>query len=256
MATGAMAAATIGSAIIASKASSSANKAALKGADIQAQAAMHAAELQRETQKQVRKDTWPFRRVGGREASRLADVDIPGLRSLITSPMTQRKYVTQNPFFKSMADEAQSRLFQSEAARGKVGSGGTAKALQNSLLLLGSDLVNQNINQRLGLIGASQNLTSTGLNAAVQTGMGAIQGAGNIGDLMTQRGNVLAAGQVAQRSPLLAGLNTGMATGANLYSLFGNSATAQRGTPAPITSSAGTAPLISGGGGAPVYASI
>ena len=99
--------------------------------------------------------------------------DISGVRGLVTDPNQQASFVQNNPFFTALADDAQRRIFGSQAARGKLGSGGTAEALQNSLLLLGNDLLGQNIQQRQGLIQSGlglnqqrQNLTSLGANAA------------------------------------------------------------------------------------------
>jgi len=238
MATGALAAATIGSAAIASKSAKSQNKATRSSAQTQARASDRAIAEQSATRRQIRRDLAPARRIAGdpKVFERLSD--------LIQHPSVQAGFVRKSPFFEAMAGEAQTRLFQNQAARGKLGSGETAKALQNSLFLLGSDIVNQSIQQRL-------NLATLGLNAAAQTGASSLQSASNISDLMTQRGNVQAAGIAGQRSPLLAGLNTGLQTGTSLYSLFGG-----RTSPAPITTSTGTAPTIFGGGGAPVFASI
>ena len=81
------------------------------------------------------------------------------LSSLVNDPNAQAEYITNNPFYQSLADDAQNRIFANQAARGKLGSGETAEALQTSLVLLGQDILNQGIQQR-------QNLATLGSNAA------------------------------------------------------------------------------------------
>lgn len=110
-----------------------------------------------------------------------------GLLDLITKPEEQLKYVQNNPFFEAMAKKSTDTLLANQAARGKLGSGGTAEALQNSLLLLGNDLLNQNIGQR-------QNIANMGAAAAAQTANATQNNANSISDLYTQKGNAQAAG--------------------------------------------------------------
>ncbi len=162
-------------------ASGGADKAAERAADIQSQSADKAIELQRETRDIVRGDLQPFREAGQSQLSPLT--------SLISDPKAQLDFIQGNPFFKVLADDAQNRLFSNQAAKGKVGSGGTAKALQNSLLLLGQDLLNQNINQR-------QNLVNVGGNAAAGQASATQQSGNALSDLITGQGNVRAAGQI------------------------------------------------------------
>lgn len=155
-----------------------------------AKAAKGAAEVQAQATKEARGDVRKAERIGRMDLRDFREVGrdaIPGLTNLVTDPTAQRDYVQQNPFFQSLADESQRRLLNNSAARGKVGSGGTAEALQNSIMLLGNDLVAQNIQQRQGLV-------KTGLAAA--GGMANIsQNAGmTIADLRTQGGNAAASG--------------------------------------------------------------
>lgn len=161
--------------------SDKAAKAAKKAAKIQAKSAAEAIAFQRESRDLARADLQPFRDAGISQLS--------GLSSLISDPNAQLDFVQNNPFFNALASDAQSRLFSNQAARGKVGSGGTAQALQNSLLLLGQDLLNNSINQRM-------NLATMGQNAAAGQGTATIQAGSTISDLFTQQGNALAAGQV------------------------------------------------------------
>lgn len=169
----------------------------------QARSAEKAIEFQREALETIRGDLAPFRELGTEAIS--AEGPGPSLVDLVRDPRAQREFVEESPFFKSLADQAQRRIFSNQAARGKVGSGGTAEALQNSLLLLGSDLVSQNVGQRL-------NLASVGESAAAQTGVQTGQAGRTISDLITQQGNVLGAGQVgaanARQQATSTGLNT------------------------------------------------
>lgn len=106
-------------------------------------------------------------------------------------------YVQNNPFYKSLADDAQQRLLANQAAKGKVASGGTADALQTSLLNLGNGLVQQQV-------GTLQNQVNSGQNAAnatsgLQTDRGAVQAGGVVGSA-----NALQTGYQNQIATLLA----------------------------------------------------
>jgi len=112
---------------------------------------------------------------------------LDSLTALINDPNAQSDFITNNPFFEALADDAQRRIFGSAAATGKMKSGGTAEALQNSLLLLGTDLVNNNVTQQMNL--ANMGLTAAGGQANVST-----VGGVNIADLMGDMASAEAAG--------------------------------------------------------------
>lgn len=106
-------------------------------------------------------------------------------------------YVQNNPFYKSLADDAANRLKASEASKGKLASGGTADALQTSLLNLGNGLVQQQV-------GTLQNQVNSGQTAASnitggQVGKGNVQSAGVMGV-----NNAMQTGYQNQISTLLA----------------------------------------------------
>lgn len=67
------------------------------------------------------------------------------LNQLTNDPNAQRDFIQNNPFFNALAGDAQNRIFNNQAARGKVGSGETAAGLQNELTKLGSSLLSQEI---------------------------------------------------------------------------------------------------------------
>lgn len=151
-------------------------QAAGRAGNAQQAAADQAAEMQREAEKkaleaskagttQGRADLQPFTAAG---ASALPNLQsgLTSLQDLVQNPQSQASFIQNNPFFDALANRAKTDLFSNQAAKGKVGSGGTAEALQNSLVLLGSDLLNQNITQRGNVNAQNQNLANMGLNAA------------------------------------------------------------------------------------------
>lgn len=151
----------------------------------------------------VRADLQPFREAGAGQ--------LTGLSELISDPEAQRRFVTENPFFESLASDAERRLLSNAAARGKVGSGGTAAALQDALLRLGTGLVGQNVQQR-------QNLATLGANAAAGQATATQQTGSNVANLITGAGNAQAAGQIGAANARQAGfsnlLNTGLGVAA------------------------------------------
>lgn len=122
---------------------------------------------------QIRSDFDPFLGAGQRA--------VQGLEGLITDPTQQRAFIENNPFYESLASDSERRLLQNQAARGKIGSGSTAEALQQSLLRLGTELLNNNIAQRFGL-------TEVGMNAANQLSGVEQNSARTIADLLRAQG--------------------------------------------------------------------
>lgn len=185
--------------------------AAEEAAAVQAASADKAIASQERSLATVRSDLEPFRTAGAEQLPQVA-TGIDDVSGLVNDPARQAAFVQDNPFFKALADDAERRIFTNQAARGKVGSGDTAKALQNALLLTGTNLVGQNINQRQGVISQRQNLAALGANAAAGTAT-ATQGINNqIGNLITGAGNAQAAGIVGAQNAR----NQGASNAANL----------------------------------------
>lgn len=178
--------------------------AANNAAQQQAQAAQNAINAQQNSLTQIRGDLQPFRDAGSST--------VGGLTQLVNNPTAQTSFIQNNPFYASLAEDAKNKLFSNEAARGKVGSGGTAAALQNSLLLLGSDLLNQNITQK-------QNLATLGSNAAAQTGTATQNAALNTTGLLTDQGNAGAAGTIGAYNAKTGAINNALGTATNLYGI-------------------------------------
>lgn len=81
-------------------------------------------------------------------------------------------YIKNNEFYNTLAKDAERRLLANQAAKGKVGSGGTAQALQEQLLGLGNGLVNQDINRLQTQ--ANTGVAASGNVAGMLAGQGAV----------------------------------------------------------------------------------
>lgn len=177
-------------------------------------------EFQKESRDTARADLEPFRSAGA--------TDITGLAELVTNPQKQLEFIQNNPFFGAMAEKAKSDILGNAAAKGKVGSGGTAEALQNSLLLLGNDLINQDVNRRhnlaaLGSNAAAGQATAT-QNTAGQVGSAYSDTSNTIASLITQGGDAVAAGKMGAANARTNAMNNLMNTGIAALSLCDHNA--------------------------------
>jgi len=134
------------------------------------------------------------------------DKGLQSLTDLALNPQAQADFIKNSPFYNAMVGDAQSRLMKNQATRGKLGSGDTAKALQDEVLKIGSDLMQRELSNREGLAGygltASQGQSNlnrdlgTSLsnlvnnNAQFKSGIQQV-GANNITNLNTGMGNTL-----------------------------------------------------------------
>lgn len=167
---------------------------------IQYDSASKARKQQKQFLNTIRGDLAPYRNAGKRQ--------LPGLNALISDPTAQLNFIQNNPFFSALADDAQNRLMNVQAASGRLGTGDTPAALQNQLLLLGNDLLQQSIGNRF-------NVATMGQNAAAQTGTMTQQAGNNISDLITGQGNALAGGMVGAANARSQGVNNLMNLGMN-----------------------------------------
>ncbi len=106
-------------------------------------------------------------------------------------------YVQNNPFYKSLADDAEQRLLANQAAKGKLASGGTQDALQTSLLNLGNGLVQQQVGTLQNQVNSGQSAANT--TSGLLTSQGAVQAGGVAG-----QAQALSTGYQNQISTLLA----------------------------------------------------
>ena len=124
----------------------------------------------------LREDLAPFRNLMSPEQMQ-AGV------SLATDPQAQLDFLQNNPLFANLMQQSQEGIFANQAARGKLASGGTQEALQNSFLAQGQELINQQVNRFNPLLTNMQNAatqSATG-SANLLSGMGASRSAGTIG---------------------------------------------------------------------------
>ena len=122
--------------------------------------------------------------------------------------------ITSDPVFTALADEAQRRIINRQAASGRLETGETPELLQDALLRTGADLLSRERSDILNAIGLGQ-------SSAAQTGFAGAESARGTQDLLTQIGNVQAAGGIGaaqslgQGSQNIAGL---VGTVASLFS--------------------------------------
>ena len=157
-----------------------AEDAAINASNIQAEAGQEAIAFQRESLEQIRGDLQPFRQAG-------TDT-LPLLQQAIDDPSGR---VINNPFFQALAGDQEQRILNQRASLGLAGSGGTDDALARAQLLLGNQFAQQDI-------GNLTNLTTIGQNAAAQTGSATQQTATGVSNLLTDVGNVQAAGLIGE----------------------------------------------------------
>ncbi|MBL4940966.1 MAG: tail fiber domain-containing protein [Colwellia sp.] len=193
-----------------------ASEAAKEAAALQAAQGDKALAAQAASLKLIRGDLEPFREAGVEGLGQLQGA-FGDLQTAIDDPTSS---VINNPFFQALAGQQEQRLLQSQAARGKVGSGGTGDDLQRNLLLLGNQFSQQNIANRQTQIGNFQNLATIGSNAAAQTGTQTQAAAGNTASILGQIGNAQAAGTVGAANAQAQGAQNLLSTGLGLFAAF------------------------------------
>lgn len=143
----------------------------------------------------------PYLAAGGTAAGQLT--------KLVNDPNAQKAFISNNPFYNSLAEDAKNKLFANAAARGKIGTGGTAAALQNQLLLLGNNLLDQNIGQ-------NQNIANMGTNSANNLNLVNQSGTNNLTSLINGYGEAQAGGIKASNNAITGSINNGLLTQALL----------------------------------------
>jgi hypothetical protein len=170
-------AAILGGAALVGGSAALASRSADKAADKQARAAREATQAQKDAGELIRQDLAPFRDIGVNALDQLS--------GLVTDPNQQKQFIQENPFFDALAGRATETILQNKAAVGRAGSGSTSEALQKSLVLLGSDLLNQRVAQTQGLVDIGQAASAQQVKQTQAT-------ASNVGNLALQAGNVAA----------------------------------------------------------------
>jgi len=176
------AAATLGSALLGSRAASSA-------ARTQAAAADRSAEVQRDIYQQQRADLEPWRTSG-----------VNALAPLVAA--TGQSY-TQSPGYDFRFTEGLRAIDNAASARGRVGSGARDKALLRFGQGIAAEDYNNWWNRQAGLAGIGQTATSQGNALAGAYGA-------NLANIYGQGANASAAGQIGQANAITGAINNGL----------------------------------------------
>ena len=216
------------------KAGADAKKAAQEAADLQEAAGRDSVANLRQAQIEAAARQQPFETFGVEQGVNALPGAFGQLQSAISDPTAG---VINNPFFQALSADQDQRLLASQAARGKVGSGGTNDELIRQQLLLGNQFSQQNIGNIQAQIQNQFNAAAIGQNAASQTGVQGLNTAGNIGGILGNVANSQAAAVIAKQQ-------ANQAITGNLQSIFGMVA-------APFTGGASLSLTqgVGGGGG-------
>lgn len=174
-------------------------EAATRAAELQLQGTREGIEELRAGREQAYEALSPFREAGAAQ--------LGGLSQLISDPQAQLRYVQENPFFQALAEQSRQATLSGQAAGGKLGTGGTLAELEKRRLLLGTELVGQNIGQRM-------NLATLGANAAAGQATATQQSSRGISDLIGSGSAAQAAGVVGAANARQNALNQLLQLGA------------------------------------------
>jgi len=171
------------------KAAQAQAKSADQSIDFQRESRDKSIAFQRESRDLARNDLQPFREFG--------EGQIGPLNKLLSNP---NGYLKNNKLFDTINSNSQRQIFANKAARGKLGSGGTALELQNRFLANGEGLINSQYNRLLGATSAGQNAAAGQANIAQNTGASIgntlLNTGASVGETLLQKGNAIAAGKV------------------------------------------------------------
>lgn len=146
----------------------------------------NAIESQEAAQQQLRSDLDPFREFGTSL--------IPSLTPKLTRDANIfDPKILQDPLLKTLQNDVTDRLTARNAASGKLGSGGTARSLQDALVPQAMNFAMAKEDQRQRQIDNLFRGVQVGNTAAGLTGQGTINSAGAVGSLQQQIGDVNAA---------------------------------------------------------------
>lgn len=173
-------------------------KAAIKGGEIQSQAATGAAGDVLAAGQQAGALLDPFARVGQQGVDQA---------SFLTDPQAQFDFLQSNPLFASALENANRQTQQSAAARGRLSSGDTLQQLSQNTLLAASPLIQQQ-KQSIG------DLLNLGLGTAQQQG-------GILQNTAANRGNLLTGGAAAEAGGIVGAENARAAGLGNILNLGG-----------------------------------
>lgn len=169
----------------------------MMGADAQAGAAEHAADLQNQQYLQTREDYAPWRNAGGKAITTQAD-----LMALNGEEARNNAFANfrTDPGYNFIRDESIRGIDRSAAARGLLTSGATIKAIQDRA----SNLADQSYGNWFNRLGV---ISGTGQTATGGTAQAGANAANNAGNAMMAAGNARASGYGGVASSLNQGVN-------------------------------------------------
>lgn len=169
---------------------STAADAATDAAGVQAQASREALAELIKGKEEGQQFLAPFEVLGQQG---LAQTDI------LTDPQAQFNFLQQNPLFDLALQNANQQTQQAAASQGRLSAGDTLQQLSNNVLLSAQPLIGQQQQNVSNLLGLGQNLATTQANTALGVGSQA-------GNILTDIGNVQAAGKVSSANAKQQGL--------------------------------------------------
>jgi hypothetical protein len=167
-----------------------------QAAQILAQAAREAAQMQMDMYKQTRTDMGPYREAGEKTTPYYAGIlGVPGY-----DQVDPTEALRATPGYNFMMDQGTEALNRRAAASGMLGSGAAAKGL----LQYGQGLADQTYNNYMNRL---YNMMGTGQNAAAQTGQFGQQAVGQAGNYLMQGANATAQGILGASQARQSGAN-------------------------------------------------
>lgn len=182
----------------------SAERAAAAAAAAQEQAALDAIQQEIEQRSIAQGFLEPYSGVG------LMGLD---QASFLTDPQQQFDYLQNNPLFDLALENANRATLQGAAAGGRLASGDTLTGLSNNVLLSAQPLINQQSSNIAGLLDFGLGTAQTQGNIAIGQGT-------NVGNLLTDIGDIQAAGIVGGANAGISGTQNIANTAAQIAAMF------------------------------------
>lgn len=165
--------------------------AATQAAAMQARSADKAIDLQRESRDLAREDLAPFRQFGADQINPLMQ---------LLNPQGQADYLSANPLFERALESVNNATLSNQAARGKLGSGGTLQALTDNYMATAMPFINSQQNALFNAVNMGQSSAAGQANTALNS-------ANSISNLFGQKGDARAAGIVGAQGAEQAAFN-------------------------------------------------
>ena len=184
------------------------SNASKRAAQIQADSARYAADLQNQQFQQTRQDMEPWRNTGQSALFQLRDMTQPG--GALMQRYTGAELAT-DPGFQFGLEQGRNAIDQSAASRGVLFSGKTLQDLMKFGTDYGGTMFNQGFQRDMAnkqfQQGTLAGLSGTGQATATASGQLGAQNAQSISDLLTGGANARAAGIVGSANALSSGLS-------------------------------------------------